>query len=473
MLETMVIDRAYIPNDYKVFNPTNLVIDGISARMEEEALKIGSVSIERGNKRYPPMREPITNSKSTTGKAVTAASGRDSPTAVEIIGTTPGQHRTEFISKWEEMIAQASWNMKKIIEPINPRVKTFFKKTYFDTDTKSWRAGSNQMMDIQVVEHYDSDDEDEDEGHRYEIEELIESNLPDPRGGAGGSTEQPIQTETQRGAYHFQEDFRWPSMRGDRENPIIGRIRDPSVVWPLESDGEHKHSVLVNSYVFNTLLTREFRTAQPTHREILDEGPVYLFRTVIPGPHFTICIYYPCEKRVEFFDSGGSFGGEITYPDGDNKPVFSTLERLRSTRTASDARSLSDTLVARYGRAEYRPRCLSEFTEREGENPVENALCSAFQNIFGYPDGVEFVPINQMDLQPSDSDAHCQVWVWLYVYIKFILGLSSKDTLKYLNLLNEHELLTLIEGWREFLLYFDYEEAPLPPASLDERMDVK
>ena len=75
--------------------------------------------------------------------------------------------------------------------------------------------------------------------------------------------------------------------------------------------------------------------------------------------------------------------------------------------------------------------------------------------------------INLVDLQLSDKDAHCQVWVWLYVYIKFVLNLSTKNTLKYLSLLNEDELLVLIEHWREYLLYFDLESSETPPSSED------
>ena len=112
----------------------------------------------------------------------------------------------------------------------------------------------------------------------------------------------------------------------------------------------------------------------------------------------------------------------------------------------------------------YKPRSFTEFKGYGGGgDPIEDAICMAFQNIFGNYNGVEFVAINLVNLQSADEDAHCQVWIWLYVYIKFVLELSTKDTLKYLSLLNEKELLLLIENWREFLLYFDFMGADIPP----------
>ena len=228
---------------------------------------------------------------------------------------------------------------------------------------------------------------------------------------------------------------------------------------------------MVNSHVINSNLMRDIRAE--CRGLSSEEGPIYLFKTIIPGPHFALSIYYPLEKRVEFFDPGGSWGGTIEYRDTQgNKPYSITLEKLRASRRGRAAATTRERHIAARshcndGNSEYVPRCFAEFKGYKGGDPVENALCSAFQNLFGHPNGIEFVAINLVDLQLSDKDAHCQVWVWLYVYIKFVLNLSTKNTLKYLSLLNEDELLVLIEHWREYLLYFDLESSETPPSSED------
>ena len=432
--------KGEVPRDYKVFDPTNFMIDQTAVRMWHT-----DVNLKRGLKRFPRMRESTTNNISTIGKRVVDYTGRKKAELVELVGITEAQQRVEFIRKWEEMICQTSWNIVKISEATEPRVKSFFSKCYFDYETGHYYAGSNQCMDLQIVKHT-PDQVDTDPRKHIAFNEKISEFLPDVRGGSYEGAETHVY-ETQEKAYYFQE--KTPVGSPYIQSPISTPYGAPSIIHPTVLV-EHDYSVMVNSDVINSNLMRDIRAE--CRGTAAHEGPVYLFKTLLPGPHFALSIYYPLEKRIEFFDPGGSWGGGIGYRDAlGNEPYSLTLEKLRSGRRgrqSSGGKPWGFAECKGYG---------------GGGDPVEDAICIAFQNLFGHPDGVEFVAINIVNLQPTEEDAHCQVWVWLYVYIKFVLNVSTKNTLKYLSLLNRNELLTLIEHWREYLLYFDLDDSDAPP----------
>jgi len=423
-----------LPQDFKIFDPNNFIGNSESGRSVR-------FDINRGLKRFSRMRECITNTISTIGRNVIKYSGRDKAARPEILGVVKAQDGDEFGRRWEEMICQTSWNITKILTLTNPELKTFVSKCNFDYNTGNYYAGSNQCMDIQVVKH--TPDEDDLWSGRMELHEKILEFLPDSPGGSG-KKRRARNYKTQEDAYYFK-----------KTSNVSARL--PSCVYPKLSDTQD-YSVMINSHVINSNLMRNIRA---DCRGISYGGaPVYLFKTVIPGPHYALSIYYPLEKRVEYFDPGGSWGGEIGYRDTEgNVPYSVTLEKLTSGRRGSKARR-----AARKRKSKYIPRSFTEFEGYDGGDPVEDALCLAFQNIFGNKGGVEFVAINLVNLQVAPEDAHCQVWVWLYVYIKFVLNMSTRDTLKYFSLLEKKALLPLIEHWREYLLYFDIEGSESPPS---------
>jgi len=438
-----------LPKDFRIFDPVNIIKDAQSFKPYHIA-----ANPSRGLKRFARMREPTTNSMSTIGKRLIKCCGRKKPSTSELIGTIYAQERDEFTRRWEEMICQTTWNIIKLLDLTNSRVKVFFSKCYYDYKRGNYYAGSDQCMDIQVIKHT-PDDERDTVVEYISLDEKILDFLPDPRGASCRVTLAP-NYKNQKKSYYFQEKT-YIGSKYTRSSIILDR-HTAAVLHPILSDKED-YSVMLNSHIIKSKLMRSIRAQ--CRGVSSSEGPVYIFKTIIPGPHFALSLYYPLEKRVEFFDPGGSWGGEIAYRDADgNIPYSTTLEKLRNGRRGVIP-PLNKNNIRTF---KYKPCSFTEFKGYDGGgDPVEDALCLAFQNLFGHYDGIEFVAVNLVNLQPLEEDAHCQVWVWLYVYIKFVLKLSTRDTLRYFSLLEEKELLILIEHWREFLLYFDFEGAKMPP----------
>lgn len=161
---------------------------------------------------------------------------------------------------------------------------------------------------------------------------------------------------------------------------------------------------------------------------------VRLIKIITPVPHFTMALYYPTENRVEFWDSGGSWGA-VSF-DSEGNPYSETLKRRKQTRSE-------------YG------ECLGSLGEEDFDKD-DLAICRTFKKLIP---SVNFVAMNTRDLQISDADAYCQTWVLLYTYMRFIYPIMTTiECVDFFKSLDETKLLLLIESWAEYLIYFDFEK---------------
>ena len=141
------------------------------------------------------------------------------------------------------------------------------------------------------------------------------------------------------------------------------------------------------------------------------DNPIVFCKVGVPG-HYTMALVYLKEKRIEFFDSGGTYDAIGWENDDPNKPYSATLERLRTLKKKQKGRKGRKSMM-----------CLPE----EYTYEIDSAVCKAFNMLFS---DYHLVGINRgLDLQVDNRDAHCQTWIWLYAYLKFVKPRASTRNL--------------------------------------------
>ena len=292
-----------------------------------------------------------------------------------------GRQDTEgFGERWEERICQLSYNAKGLFS-LNP---TIDMSENCIRRKGEWIASTTQAADLIITNGDENADDDDEEFSKQSFKKSIVSDM--------GSTESQY-----------------------RNLAKIMELKD--------SDG--------NIIKYGGIAKKGMLGSKGAN----SSAEVRLIKIVTPVPHFTMALYYPNEDRVEFWDSGGSWGS-VAY-DRDGNPYSATLARRQQTRSA-------------YG------ECLGSNDEAEFDKD-DLAVCKTFKTLLGSE--INFVAMNTRDLQIADADAYCQTWVLLYTYMRFIYPImSTVECMEFFKSLDEDTLLVLIESWAEYLIYFDTEK---------------
>ena len=344
--------------------------------------------------RFAPMREMITLHKSTISKGAKYDRVEELQD-VEIIGTHAAQESDEYIKRWEKMICQLSSNAYELFTTLNPNLN-ISPNCYWNGET--WIAETNQCADIQVINALDSDGNWlllNEEGFEVTYETAIEDDKLLEYSINGSLNEE--------GIYGIQLD-----------NIIL-------LETIYDKDGEPRQHIFVTK---NGVLKPFIGSS----RRARYGDNVYVVKIVVPG-HFTIATVYPTEKRIEFFDSGGSFGKVGWRYDDPNVPYSLTLLARHKTRYSEEA------------------SCIVE-----GASDDDVAVCMGLKKIFPEYD---FVALNTMNLQFDDRDAHCQSWIFLFVYMKFVYPrITTKEILEFFHSLSSEQTYNLVDNWWKFLINF-------------------
>jgi len=322
--------------------------------------------------RFQPAREIITD-RIAAIRSVAENTRRD-VADIEILGNRSGQEGATWQLRFEQMICQINYNCS-ILFQLNPDL--CFNAGCTRRRDK-WVASTIQTVDIEIFEAVWLNEDEETFEDMTRSEALRVDSIP------VGSTKR-------------------------RNLEALPNI--------LDKDGALQYYV-----------ARAKRGVAGIPRIECTREQVHIIKVGIPQ-HFTLALYYPEANRVEFFDSGGSWGA-IVY-EGDN-PISATLKQLRKTRSHAPTQP-----------------CLLKYD-------LDHAVCQTFQHL--YP-GNEFVSINTKNLQILDKDAYCQSWVLLYVYMRFIYSQidpdfnTTKKCLEFLQRKTPLQLFELVLGWWKYIIY--------------------
>jgi len=325
--------------------------------------------------RFSRMREMITMNKSTISHG--AKRGVEL-SYVETIGTQAAQEGETHSLRWEQMICQLSNNAKNLISKANANVLINSGCTW-DSKTNKWVALVNQCVDIEIMSSIDED----------------------------GTTMTPEKT------------LEYEALDTLQQNELEYKFQ-------IETTDDSYAIFVAKKGSIDSIRTKA-RTM---------DNPVVVVKIGVPG-HYTMALVYLKEKRIEFFDSGGTYDAVEFTPQG--VPYSATLHRLRAAR--GHAADLD---------------CV------EGSYEMDTVVCKMFSELFP---GFELVGINPgVNLQLDDRDAYCQTWVWLYIYLRFVYPNSNtRDTIEFLH---SHlkgaskskkiapKAMELIEGWWNYLIYY-------------------
>ena len=361
--------------------------------------------------RMAPMREEVTTDVAAVGdsRRIAEEVGRE-VTDVEITGRTTIQDMEGHAIKWEQMIYQIT-NRAKILLSRNPLLK--IHEGFEQDDTGIWSGETPSAIDLEIMPKLEDDeDEEHDEHEEHEEHEIDTDGLYNTRLVNTGYSEDQIRDNMKKIMITTKLDD-----EGETESVCFGAINKNSFL-------NDRTSIILED------ARRERRG---------EEGNVYVIKIGLPG-HFTIALYYPRIKLVEFFDSGGA----DAVPD---------VDRLKSLRTMGGRRLE-----------------MTGTTWCATENIEHLCVCQSVAKLF--PD-CTFKIVNTKNLQRSGKDAHCQTWVWLFIYLKFIWlprqggaerdsYASSTEVIEYLHRKKgEDALYNLIDNFWKYIIYYRPSNEPV------------
>jgi len=324
------------------------------------------------------------------------------------------------------MICQLGVNAIFLLNKFAPNV--FIKPgCRWNSDGKKWEADTNQCVDIEILSaRVDKKNEDYDEYVKRFGEENLDKDKNIVVDYESALEEEVIESSSVK---------------------YIGEI--------LGKDGLIKNYICVS------------KTGVLAHHGALmtdfgrhHENPIVFCKVGVPG-HYTMALIYLKQKRIEFFDSGGTYDA-VGWENGDpNKPYSATLERLRTLKKKQKGRKARKSMM-----------CLPE----DYTYTIDGAVCRAFNILFP---GFHLVGINRgLDLQVDNRDAHCQTWIWLYAYLKFVKPKPSTRNLGILlNAFTQGSskkksyspnALLMIESFWNYLIYLEKPDSTSKGGSLGE-----
>lgn len=323
-------------------------------------------------------------------------------------GNVPAQSRESFTIKWEQMIAQMSMNMSRIITESDDTVLISPGCTW-DAKNRKWNVATNQCVDLEIVD--------------ARVEES------DPEWYA-----------------FFKHQKKEDVLVDDDENIILS----PEDSLQYAGIPQHqKENLIFRDSVFFDDGYPQFHVFFSNKGSLADEHAktyhnfnVVIVKIGVPG-HYTMALVYINENRIEFFDSAGTYDVVGWEKNDPNKPFSETLAQ----------------------RSKIRGQEQHKFCVYENETRLTDfAICNSMSILFP---GYSIVGINPgNNLQIDSRDAYCNTWIWLYTYVKFVNPKwSTRTILKYFEALTKSasvaesyspDSLNVIENFWDYIIYLPY-----------------
>ena len=323
-------------------------------------------------------------------------------------GSVPAQSRAGFTIKWEQMIAQMSMNMCRLLTESDSSVLTA-PGCRWDTKSNKWIVSTNQCVDVEIV--YARVEIDDKEWYTYFTTVL--------------GSERKVDSD---------------------KNIIL----DPAKSLVYAGIPEHQQNSLVfrGTVLFNDGLPKchVFISNKGSLRENLvktyDKYQVVIVKIGVPG-HYTMALVHIHDGRIEFFDPSGTYDKIGWEDDNPNKPYSETLRQRRKLK----------------GQEKFTV-CVTE----DETTITDFVICNSLSVLFP---GYNIVGINPgINLQIDDRDAYCNTWIWLYTYVKFVHPQWStqvileyfKNLTKSANIKKKYapESLKLIEKFWDYIICLPY-----------------
>jgi len=401
-----------LSNKY-LFNPFNFNKEASRKDIETELAKqLSPPTRGQIGLRFAPMREMITNNLATISRG--AAKGTvDQLDSIEITGTKAAQSGYEHGIRWNNyMMCQLVTNAYNLFTYINKDI-VIEKNCFWARVGKGpyqWVTETPACADIVLISARNND-------MSYGVRDL-DGNIIEDRAKINKLGFKTYEAYNEKWALHN---------KGFDNNEInnldkIGTLYSDDNLNLRCSWGDQDDDYKPEYHIY---IRKCGLFTKP-----LKKGAVTVVKITVPG-HYTIALIYPDEKRIEIFDSGGTFD-MVGYRDGDeNKPYSRTQDQRSKTRKSKHSPCIFEGLGAEH----------------------EIAICCLFKKMFPT---YELVGLNTIDLQVDDRDAHCQTWVWLFIYMRHIYPkLSTKKVLEFFHKhAKDKTAYDLVDNWWKYLINF-------------------